>query len=109
MNTEYMNKMIVELRNQRIHREEIGVAKKGFRVSSWFDDYDPESIVNFYDLHPEEHVLFAEINLHVRDCKSSWEKCLNCGNPFMTTENHSSATCGKRCEKSLNDYMKSMV
>ncbi len=44
------------------------------------------------------HVMYAAINQGIRDRGEHWEKCANCGDPYMFTEEWSTSTvCSERC------------
>lgn len=61
------------------------------------DTYDPDAILADPDAHPI-HKMYAEINIGVRDRGEVWEKCANCGEPYMHTPEWSANTvCSERC------------
>lgn len=59
--------------------------------------YDPDAILANPNSHPI-HKIYAKINIGIRDRGEVWEKCANCGNPYMHTEEWSANTvCSERC------------
>ena len=60
--------------------------------------YDPDAILANPDAHPV-HKRYAAINIGVRDRWEQWAKCLDCGEPFQSTEAWPSTLfCSAACE-----------
>ena len=60
--------------------------------------YDPDAILADPAAHPV-HKRYAAINIGVRDRWEQWAKCLDCGEPFQSTEAWPSTLfCSAACE-----------
>lgn len=65
----------------------------------------PEMILKDLNAHPT-HVMYALINLGVRDRGERWAKCANCGHPYQLTNVWSSETvCSDPCAKAYGAYL----
>jgi hypothetical protein len=63
--------------------------------------YDPDAILADLNSHPL-HVMYAKINIGIRDRGERWAKCANCSSPYQLTEAWSDATvCSGPC---FDDY-----
>lgn len=61
------------------------------------DEYNPEAILAD-PTAPPVHKAYALINIGIRDRGEVWEKCANCGDPYMHTEEWSASTvCSEEC------------
>ena len=69
------------------------------------EDYDPDAILADPEAHPI-HKMYAQINQSVRDRGEVWEKCANCGEPYMHTPEWSASTvCSQRCFDEFRDSL----
>ncbi len=63
--------------------------------------YDPDAILADPDSHPK-HKAYAAINVGIRDRGEFWEKCANCGEPYMhTPEWYQDTVCSPGCEQAF--------
>lgn len=65
---------------------------------------DPQAPVHW------KHVCYAMINQDVQEHGTSWEKCLDCGDPFVAgstgADGYERGTfCSKSCEQKTRAYM----
>ena len=69
------------------------------------EGYDPDAILADPDSLPI-HRMYAEINIRVRDRGEVWEKCANCGHPYMHTPEWSASTvCSPQCFGEFRDSL----
>lgn len=67
--------------------------------------YDPDAILADPDAHPI-HLMYAMINIGIRDRGERWAKCANCGEPYQLTEEWSGDTvCSERCGREYTNYL----
>lgn len=65
-------------------------------------DYNPDAILADPDALPI-HKAFAAINVGIRDRGERWEKCANCGEPYMHTPEWSESTvCSEQCDREFS-------
>jgi hypothetical protein len=67
------------------------VTGKPFDPYGDLEPYDPDAILADPGAHPV-HVMYALINIGIRDRGEAWAKCAFCGEPYMLTEEWSDAT-----------------
>jgi hypothetical protein len=68
-----------------------GDGKKPFDPYGDLEPYDPDAILADPGAHPT-HVMYALINIGIRDRGEAWAKCAYCGEPYMLTEEWGDAT-----------------
>jgi hypothetical protein len=61
-------------------------------VTGQFEPYDPDEILRHPEDHHPKHVLYALINVGIRDRGEAWAKCAYCGEPYQLTEEWSDPT-----------------
>jgi len=71
--------------------------------------YDPEAILADPEAHPL-HVMYAEINIGIRDRGEHWAKCANCGMPYqLTKEWDDSTVCSEDCFGDFTAYLSTPI
>lgn len=70
-----------------------------------FPAYDPDEILADPHALPI-HKAYAAINIGIRDRGEVWEKCANCGDPYLHTPEWSRGTvCSERCADEFRAYL----
>lgn len=59
-----------------------------------------------YQVHKDEHPVHLAYALINEDVNTPWNKCLDCGQPYVIGEGHSNNTfCSPECEAETRAYL----